>query len=136
MILAARHPARMLLALILVAVAVLLASCDDSDVRSASGDRFRSPLGEVAVTEQPDGDPVEGYRALVNEAYVSCGMPYAAYTRVLGGVELANALPGREGRNAELPYAMTAHVNDEGVEIVSNNCLTCHAAEINGELIV
>ncbi len=103
---------------------------------AADPDRFRSPTGEVAATPQRPGDPDEGYRALVNEPYVNCGMPYEAYRRIAPKTDPADLLPGREGRNAELPYFMTAHVNADGVEVVSNNCLVCHAARIDDEIVV
>ncbi|MEL6265090.1 MAG: hypothetical protein AAFR52_05495 [Pseudomonadota bacterium] len=114
---------------LLAALAVMLAACDD-------GPDHRSETGFVAAVEQRAGDPAAGYRALVNEPYVSCGLPYRAWERVAGETDPAHLLPGREGRNAALPYALTSHVNADGVEIVSNNCLTCHAAEIEGDLVV
>jgi mono/diheme cytochrome c family protein len=126
---------RLVLPLLLVAGGLLLAGCYD-DEEAADGTRFRSQTGVVPVTEQRPGDPDAGYRALVNEPYVSCGIPYEAYRRVAPDADPTFSLPGREGRNAELPYAATAHVNEDGVEIVSSNCLTCHAARIGDELIV
>jgi mono/diheme cytochrome c family protein len=116
-----------------VAGSLLLAGCWPEDV--IDGATFRSETGVVPAAEQRPGDPEAGYRALVNAPYVSCGIPYNAYRRVAPDVG-PSPLAGREGRNADLPYAATAHVNAEGIEIVSSNCLTCHAAEINGELIV
>ncbi|WP_299365059.1 c-type cytochrome [uncultured Paracoccus sp.] len=97
---------------------------------------YRSPTGEVLATQQRPGDPAAGYHALVNQPYVSCGMPYEAWLRLAPETDPADLLPGREGRNAELPYYLTAHVNADGVEIVSNNCLVCHAARIGDEVVV
>jgi mono/diheme cytochrome c family protein len=113
--------------------ALALAACDDED--AATGP-FRSPTGAVPATEQRPGDPEKGYAALVNAPYVGCGIPRDAYERIASATAPEDLLPGREARNADLPYALTAHVNDDGVEIVSSNCLTCHAARFNGELIV
>ncbi|MGF1551037.1 MAG: c-type cytochrome [Paracoccaceae bacterium] len=116
----------------LVLGALALGACDDTP-------SFRSETGPVPAAEQRPGDPEAGYRALVNEPYVSCGIPYDAYARASGYAagEVPDAsVPGREGRNAELPYALTSHVNEDGVEIVSSNCLTCHASEIDGEVVV
>jgi mono/diheme cytochrome c family protein len=110
---------------------VVLAGCREEEAAP-----FRSEVGAVPASPQREGDPTAGYRALVNEPYVSCGMPYEAYRRVVPDVEPADLLAGREGRNADLPFALTAHVNSDGVEIVSSNCLTCHAARIDGELII
>ena len=104
-----------------------------SDPASAAN---RSPTGEVQASPQRPGDPEAGYHALVNEPYVSCGMPFQAWRRLATETDPADLLPGRTGRNAELPYFMTAHVNADGVEVVSNNCLVCHAARIGDEVVV
>jgi len=98
--------------------------------------RFRSPVGEVPATPQRPGDPGAGYRALVNAPYVGCGMPHEAWRRVAPETDPADLLPGRDGRNATLPYHLTAHVNDDGIEVVTSNCLLCHAGRIDGELII
>jgi mono/diheme cytochrome c family protein len=102
----------------------------------ADPEPHRSPTGEVLPTEQRPGDPAAGYHGLVNEPYVSCGMPYEAWRRLAPDTDPADLLPGREGRNAELPYFLTAHVNADGVEVVSNNCLVCHAARLGDEVVV
>ena len=99
-------------------------------------ERHRSPTGAVAPSDQRPGDPAAGYRALVNEPYVSCGMPFEAWRRLAPETDPASLLPGREDRSAELPYFLTAHVNADGVEVVSNNCLVCHAARIGDEVVV
>ncbi len=98
--------------------------------------QFRSQTGPVPVSDQSPGDPNAGRHALLNAPYVSCGIPYNAYRRVTPATTSVSLLPEREGRNATLPYALTSHVNEDGVEIVSNNCLTCHAGRIDGELII
>ncbi len=98
--------------------------------------QFRSPAGPVPASAQRPGDPEAGRRALLNAPYVSCGIPYGAYSRLSPETDPDMLIAGREGRNAELPYMLTSHVNADGVEIVANNCLTCHAERIGGELIV
>ncbi len=115
---------------------LLLVACKPESEVKADGARFRSPTGPVAATPQREGDPAAGYRALVNAPYVSCGVPYDAYRRLNAETDSADLLPGREGRNAELPYNLTAHMNDDGVEIVASNCLLCHASRFEGKLIV
>lgn len=109
-----------------------LVGCDEEEER----DNYRSEIGVVAASPQRAGDPAEGFRALLNEPYVSCGMPYDAYRRITPETDNSEFLSRRAGRNAELPYSLTAHTNQDGVEIVSNNCLTCHAARVDGELII
>jgi mono/diheme cytochrome c family protein len=117
----------------LAALALLVAGCDDDE---AALGRFRSATGEVPPTPQRPGDPEAGYDALVNAPYVGCGVPYDAWVRLAPETDPAALLPGRRGRNADLPYALTAATTKEGVEVVASNCLTCHAAEFDGALIV
>lgn len=95
-----------------------------------------SPVGPIPAEPQRAGDPDAGYKALVNNAYVTCGVPYEAYTKNAGSAAPSNPLPGREGRNAELPYSLTAHTTEDGVELITSNCLGCHAAYFDDELII
>jgi len=118
------------------------AGSSGSDV-AGEGVEQESPWGSVLpVSEQRDGDPEAGYKALVNEGYVGCGIPYSIYTMMLAAAgELAGAvdalkIEGREGKNADLPYMVNAFTTKSGVDVVSANCLTCHASWINGELVI
>lgn len=95
-----------------------------------------SPVGPVPYAAQRPGDPERGYRALVNEPYMRCGLPYNAYRQITGTVLPEQLLKGREGRNAELPYHLTAYTTASGVELVVNNCLSCHSGYFNGRLII
>ena len=95
----------------------------------------QAEAGPIAVEPQRTGDPKAGYRALVNQGYVSCGVPWPAF-EAGNDITTAYTLPEREGRNARLPYQFNSFVNQDGVEVVSTNCLICHAAPFNGELII
>jgi hypothetical protein len=92
--------------------------------------------GEIPPAKQRPGDPGAGRHALLNRAVVTCGLPHSAYVASTGAPAPEYDLPGREGRNAELPYQLTAHTADSGVELVTSNCLGCHAAPLNGELVL
>jgi len=95
------------------------------------------PLYPVAPAEtQRAGDPQKGYAALVNNGYVSCGVPYDLYKQFFGGAPESERLPGRTGKNVDITYWQTAFTTQSGVEVVSANCLTCHAGWINGKVIV
>ncbi len=125
---------------ILAALTALLSlgilGCDDATgEHGAKTVSFAQP-GPIPAAEQRAGDPEAGRDALLNNAYVTCGAPLAAYERVASGGDSTPALPGRHGRNATLPYALTAHTNPDGVELVTSNCLACHAAELDGELVI
>ena len=94
------------------------------------------PATYIEAEPQRPGDPAKGYRALVNEAYVPCGIPDSAYKRVQGTAAPGDLIEGREGRNATLPYNFTAMKTKDGVDLVTSNCLTCHAGRVNGKLFV
>ena len=98
--------------------------------------QFRSPTGPVPPSQQRPGDANAGRYALLNAPYVSCGIPYDAYRRLNPETAESERLLERDGRNAELPYALTSHVNEDGVEVISNNCLTCHAGRIDDKIII
>ena len=84
------------------------------------------------------GDPVAGEWALLNEDYVSCGIPYDLFQLgkgFLGTYADGESLAWREGKNATLPYNWNLVVSEGGTELAAMNCLTCHAGEFNGELV-
>ena len=95
-----------------------------------------APVGPVPAASQRAGDPEAGYDLLVNGGYVSCGIPYSAWSRTAPPQGSGPEVEGRRGRNGELPYYLSAHTDDQGVEIVSTNCLWCHGGVFNGELII
>lgn len=93
----------------------------------------------IPATEQMPGDPDAGYEALLGQGYVTCGIPWVLWdlaAPLLGSFADGEPLPGRTGKNAEVPYSWTVHTSSSGAEIVSLNCLECHAGRFNGELIV
>jgi mono/diheme cytochrome c family protein len=130
-------PVRCLLCALLAAP---LTGCDSGDGASSgpSGPVSKADPGPVAAALQRPGDPAKGYDALMNRAVVSCGLPYRAYRKATASRRPAPGLspPGRTGRNAELPYQLTAHRSISGVELVTSNCLVCHAAPLNGGLVI
>lgn len=93
----------------------------------------------IPASPQAPGDPEAGYRALLEEGYVTCGIPYSLFVLaapLLGSFADGEPLPGRTGKNAEVPYSWTVHTSASGAEIVSLNCLECHAGRFNGELVL
>lgn len=137
--------AAVLLALV-PAIAIALASaCDDAADGAASSATGTGGSGTTtsttsgtpipAETQRP-GDPAKGYDALVNEGYVSCGIPYTAYSKAFSPAPEALRLPGRTGHNAEMPYYQTDFVTKSGVEVVTLNCLACHATTLQGKVVV
>lgn len=93
----------------------------------------------IPATAQVPGDPEAGEWALLHEGYVTCGIPYELFglaAPLLGSMASEEPWPGRTGKSAEVPYNWTVHVAASGAEIVSLNCLECHAGRFNGELVM
>jgi cytochrome c5 len=90
----------------------------------------------IGADPQRSGDPKKGYDALVNNGYVSCGVPWTAYSKVFPPAPKEEQLPGRNDKNTSLPYNYTRFTTTGGVDVVSANCLQCHAGHIKGQLIV
>jgi mono/diheme cytochrome c family protein len=118
------------LAAVTIGLALLLGGCGEEPAV------IIAEPGEIPPAKQRVGDPQVGRQALLNRAVVTCGLPYSAYVASTGAPSPAYDLPGRVGRNAELPYQLTVFTADSGVELVTSNCLGCHAAPLNGELVI
>src|SRR5689334_10325149 len=85
---------------------VAFAACGGSSPMSGAPDAM-SPGGVVAgipKEAQRDGDPVRGYSALVNNGYVTCGVPASLYDTVFGEAPPSDRIADRTGKNATLPY--------------------------------
>ena len=130
---------------LLLAAASPLACSDDATpppaanpaAGSTTGEHTEAPPGTVVEAEpQRSGDATKGYDALVNQGYVGCGVPYSAYSKVFGDAPENMRLPGRNVKNAPLPYMYTRFTTKTGVDVVSLNCLVCHASFVGDELVV
>ena len=87
-----------------------------------------------ASPQLTDGDPEKGFDYMVNGDYIGSGMPFDLIkkrVRKQGDTVLA-----REGLNQDVVYALTAFEASNGVEVVNGNCLTCHAGEFNGKIVI
>ncbi len=92
----------------------------------------------IPAEPQVPGDPAKGYDALLSKGYITCGIPWLLFgpaKLVLGAYADGEPLPGRPGKNADVPHNWTVHSVD-GAEIVSQNCLQCHAGHFNGKLTI
>ena len=92
----------------------------------------------IPAEPQAPGDPAKGYDALLTKGYITCGIPWLLWglaKPLLGNYANGEPMPGRPGKNAEVPHNWTVHKVD-GAEIVSQNCLQCHAGHFNGQLVL
>ncbi|MBT8232390.1 MAG: cytochrome c, partial [Bacteroidia bacterium] len=89
---------------------------------------------EILPSDQRSGDPEAGFNYLVNGAYVHSGIPFDAFGSFLPK-DSTNIL-NREGQSAYVTPTFNLTEHDNGVKLLTPNCLTCHADKINGEFIV
>ncbi len=96
---------------------------------------LEAPAGtsEVPASSQTLGDADAGRDYLFNGDFEDSGIPYDLFSTFFPDSE---NLLNREGDNENVPYNFTAVDAPNGVRVVSPNCFTCHAQELNGELIV
>jgi mono/diheme cytochrome c family protein len=117
--------------LVVLVAPCVLAAC------GGGGSPAAGPLEvPIPADAQRPGDPQKGYSALVDNGYVSCGIPSTAYFQVFGAAPPADQLPGRDAKNATLPYNLTRFTTPDGIDVVSANCLQCHASVVKGQLVV
>ena len=91
--------------------------------------------GTIAAYEQRPGEPEAGRKALLDQPYVSCGIPEQAFRQMLSAADITVA-DGRIAQAEGLPFSSTVFTNPEGVDVVSSNCLTCHGTTLFGSLVI
>ena len=99
----------------------------------------------IPAEPQSDGDPALGGTLLVEGDYMTCGAPYSLWNNGLtrpiiaggyGGAADAPRLPDRTGKNADLPFFLTAFTASDGTDVINANCLMCHGGVFDGKLQV
>ena len=92
--------------------------------------------GTSALESYPQrtGNADSGYHYLIYGDYVRSGIPYNAYIAANGTA--SNNLLNRTSYSANVPYNFNAVKAPNGVRVVSANCLSCHAAHLNGQFIL
>jgi cytochrome c5 len=111
---------------------LLLVGCTSSPSQPHVDWSYPSIAGEP----QRAGDPAKGYDYVINGGYITCGIPKDTYDQVFGTSGAAEQPMGRTGDNAHLPYYFSVATSSEGVQVVTANCLECHASHVNGTLVV
>ncbi len=117
---------------LILAVVLAAAACSSDAAQPNVAWAYPSIPGEP----QRAGDPAKGYDYLVNGGYITCGIPKDTYDQVFGTSGAADQPPGRTGDNAHLPYYYSVATSAEGIQVVTANCLTCHAGHVDGKLVV
>ncbi len=128
--------------LISILLFVALLACDqqtqsnETDGRNSQTDQdAKTGILIIPASPQRDGDPDKGLMALVTEPIVSCGLPLSVYKKLPSSN--VTVLPFDRGNSAStLPYDLNLIRNNNDVELVASNCLSCHAAPLFGELVI
>ena len=122
-----------------VCLSLTAACASDADSKHASDQHAESMSSQLR-----QGDPERGRRLLLNNGtedapYFNCGVPRKVLdlARDLGMDVFADALKlERERGNSELEYDYSFARRRSGIELVTVNCLLCHAAKLGDSLII
>ena len=117
-------------AIVIVSV-ILLANCTRTVI--VAEDPLPTGATKIEATAQRSGDATAGYQYLIYGDYLSAGIPLPIFTSVYSKSpdDLA-----RTGDNSGVPYSFNAFAASNGVKVVANNCFSCHAQKINGQLVL
>ncbi|MEM6801445.1 MAG: hypothetical protein AAF696_08575 [Bacteroidota bacterium] len=113
---------------------ILLIACKNSLDVSLATPVNRQVLRVMDSKQQIGGDPERGLNYLKYGDAVGNGVPLDIFQKFFGQVE--DSVLKREGDNRRLPYFFTAFEGKSEEMLVSGNCFTCHAGELNGEVIL
>jgi len=88
-------------------------------------------------------DAKKGEWLLLTGNYMGGGLPYKLWTYPVAAPIVQRALgrgrpplPGRSGKNADMPYSVNVFTATDGAEVMNLNCLTCHGGSFDGQLVV
>ncbi|MDW3645704.1 MAG: c-type cytochrome [Bacteroidia bacterium] len=84
--------------------------------------------------QQEGGDAQRGLDYISYGDAVGNGVPLDIFNRFFGKSQ--DTVLNREGDNSHLPYFFTAFESSSKEMLVSGNCFTCHAGELNGKVVL
>ncbi len=80
------------------------------------------------------GDPEAGLEYVLTGDYVGTGIPYEVFKK--RSKRLSKLYPTKNELNQEVPFLMNVFEAPNGVEVVSGNCFSCHAATIDNKIVL
>jgi mono/diheme cytochrome c family protein len=116
---------------IIISTILLFQNCKKS---TPSVEALPTGATKLEATTQRLGNADAGYQYLTMGDYISSGIPFDIF-RLTIGTNSADDL-GRTGDNRGVSFAFNAVTSANGVKVVSNNCLSCHADKLNGKVII
>ncbi len=87
-----------------------------------------------ATPQQTDGDPGRGLTYISEGDYLGTGIPYDLFVKRFKPEP--DTVIGRAGKNAAISHDFAAFQAANGEWVVNGNCFSCHAGEINGEMVL
>ncbi|NJK82694.1 MAG: cytochrome c [Saprospiraceae bacterium] len=84
--------------------------------------------------QQLGGDAAKGLQYMMAGDYVGSGIPYELFEKQ--GKKLAKKTPLSNNFNEDIPYFVNVFEAANGEKVVSGNCFSCHAANINGKVVL
>lgn len=113
----------------------LIVSCGDNSI--FENENPYKDVGEhltyVEQSPQRNGNVQTGQEYLLNGDYVNSGIPANLFRLAFpDGKNLLN----RQGKNSDIPFDYTQVTHPNGIEVVSPNCMQCHAGFVNNEFVL
>ncbi|MEO7309630.1 MAG: hypothetical protein ABIX01_04475 [Chitinophagaceae bacterium] len=102
--------------------------------KAAMDKETSNDLVSVPAQQQYPGNAEIGYRYLVEGDYLKSGIPFSFF-KMSGMKEKENYLK-RTGVNATTPFNYTVVNSPNGEQVVSPNCLYCHAQKFGDSLVI
>lgn len=114
---------------------VLLVACQRYQTLPGTAVNEKWKIKELPSSpQQMDGDATAGYAFIGGGSYIGSGVPFEMMEKRLSGNP--DPVLKRKGRNANLPYPVSVFEAAKGGTLVMNgNCFTCHAGEVNGQIV-
>lgn len=116
----------------LFVLGIVLLACSKQVTDPQASDAFMH-LTKLPASEQRPGNAEAGKEYLLYGGYVDSGIPLSLFGNFFNSV---NDELGRSGIAEGIPHGFNAFTNDDGVDVVSPNCLQCHAGYIDGDFIL
>lgn len=114
-------------------ILIILWAC--TGVKKVPAPAFQNQWKVKSLPASPQdwsGDPEAGYQYLIYGDYIGTGIPYEVMKKRIKGKD---TLLQREGLNAYAPAPFNVFKTQYGVDVLSGNCLTCHASKLRGVYI-
>ncbi|MES2774688.1 MAG: hypothetical protein V4722_10910 [Bacteroidota bacterium] len=115
-----------------VCLLVFVAACFNK--KASVGIETSDQFVTIPAQQQYPGDAKKGYWYLVEGDYLKSGVPYSFF-KLSGMKEKENYLQ-RSGANTNTPFNYTVVKAPNGEQVVSPNCLYCHAQKFGDSLVI